>query len=262
MNDRTKPESPFSREVVLQRAYDGQIQRQIAYDPTHCFDLYHGAGPAGAKPCVVFVSGFTDAGFQQIFGSSWKDTPPVTSWARLLAAAGLSVVTLQADAPVVDTGLLLTYLRDNAETLNLDCQQIALWSCSGNVPAALAVLARNPQIVAASLLYGFMLEPEDDNFVSEAAAQFRFANPPLDDSLLDTKARIQVVQAGKDEFPGVNKSIDYFMRRASERGTDVELLRYESGVHAFDVMDDSAESMAMIEQVVEFLSSVLTPANQ
>lgn len=260
MNDSTKTESPFSREVVLQRPFDGQIQHN-SYDSSHGFDLYHGAG-AGPRPCVVLVCGFPDTGFRQIFGSSWKDTSPVTSWARLLAASGLSAVTLQADDPVADTCVLLDYLKSNADSLGLDSSRIGLWSCSGNVPTALAVLEQSPDLVAAALLYGFMMEPEDDKFVSRAAGQFRFANPELGDRLLASEARLLVVQAGKDEFPGVNASIDYFMQRSSEQGNGAELLGYDNGVHAFDVMDDSAQARAVIEQVLDFLLQALTPVRR
>lgn len=260
MNDSTKTESPFSREVVLQRPFDGQIQR-LSYDSSHGFDLYPGSGP-GPRPCVIFVCGFADAGFRQISGSSWKDTPPVSSWARLLAASGISAVTLQADEPLADTCALVQYLELNAESLGLDAHCMGLWSCSGNVPTALAVLEATPTLAAAVLLYGFMLEPEDDKFVSRAAQQFRFANPELGDKLLTSGARMLVVQAGRDEFPGVNASIDYFMQRAAEQGTGAELLRYAEGVHAFDVMDDSAESRAVIQQVLDFLVQALTPAHR
>jgi len=155
MNDSTKTEFPFSREVVLQRPFDGQIQ-QLSYDSSHGFDLYPGSGP-GPMPCVIFVCGFADAGFRQIFGSSWKDTPPVSSWARLLAASGISAVTLQADEPLADTCALVQYLELNAESLGLDAHCMGLWSCSGNVPTALAMLEAAPTLAAAALLYGFML---------------------------------------------------------------------------------------------------------
>ncbi len=261
MNDSTKPESPFTREVVLQRPFQGQIQHQLAYDSAQCFDLYHGHGQSGHRPCVVFVCGFPDSGFRQLFGCSWKDTPPVTSWARLFAASGISAVTFQADDPVADSCVLIDYLKANADSLNLDSHRLALWSCSGNVPTALTVLERSPGIAAATLLYGFMLEPEDDRFVSKAAEQFRFANPGVDGSLFGAAVNMLVVQAGKDEFPGVNKSIDYFLAQSAEQAVQVKLLRYENGVHAFDVMDASAESQAIVEQVIEFLLDALKPAH-
>lgn len=255
MNDSTKSESPFSREVVLSKPYKGQAQLQIRYDEHHHFDFY----PAGftdeteLSPSVILVCGFNDSGFQSIFGSSWKDTPPVSSWARLFAASGISAVALQASDPAPDTCSLIRRLHDSAADYQLDPTRMALWSCSGNVPTALSVLDQLPEISAALLMYGFMTEPGDNQFVSAAAEQFRFSHPPLGENFLDRSGEILVVRAGRDEFPGVNESIDYFVEQAENRSLDVRLIEYKEGVHAFDVLDDSVESKAVLEQAIDFL---------
>ncbi len=262
MNDSTKNESPFTKEVVLRKPYSGQPQLHIPYDHKHHFDLYpaDSADETGLMPCVILVCGFNDSGFQSLFGKSWKDTPPVTSWARLLAASGLSAVTLQATDPATDTCTLIEHLSQSAADYRLDKTRLALWSCSGNVPAALAVLDRSPGLAAALLMYGFMLEPADETFVSDAAQQFRFDHPPLSENFFDRKVEVLAVQAGKDEFPGVNASIDYFIEQAGGRALSAQLLCYEDGVHAFDLLDDSEKSRAILQECLDFLSRTLKPA--
>lgn len=264
MNDSTKNESPFTQEVVLQKPYLGQPRLHIPYDDKHHFDLYPAdrADETGLMPCVILVCGFNDAGFQSLFGKSWKSTPPVTSWARLLAASGFCAVALQVTDPAADTCRLIEHLSQSATDYQLDSTRFALWSCSGNVPAALAVLDRSPDLAAALLMYGFMLEPTDDPYVSDAAEQFRFSHPRLSEHFLDCKADVLVVQAGQDEFHGVNASIDYFVQQASGRALSAQVLRYEEGVHAFDLLDDSEESKAILQQCLGFLSQVLKPVHR
>ena len=92
-------------------------------------------------PALVFVMGYPDAGMQAIMGCRAKEIGQYTSWARLAAASGMVGVTYSAPGAGDATTLeVLRYLRENARSLGLDPDRIAMWSCSGNVPNALGVL--------------------------------------------------------------------------------------------------------------------------
>jgi hypothetical protein len=62
-----------------------------------------------------------------------------------------------------------------------------------------------------------------------------------------------VIRAGKDEFPGLNESVDNFEVEAIARNSPVSVIRYPEGVHAFDSLDDSQRSIELIKLCVGFL---------
>ena len=62
-----------------------------------------------------------------------------------------------------------------------------------------------------------------------------------------------VARAGADATPGVNASIDRFIRYGESRALDVEIVEHPTGPHAFDVMEDSDTSRGIIRRVVNFL---------
>ena len=64
---------------------------------------------------------------------------------------------------------------------------------------------------------------------------------------------ILVIRAGKDEFPGLNESVDNFEAEAIARNSPVSVIRYPEGVHAFDSLDDSQRSIELIKLCVGFL---------
>jgi len=67
-----------------------------------------------------------------------------------------------------------------------------------------------------------------------------------------------IARAGADATPGVNASIDRFARYAATRGLDVQVVDHPTGPHAFDVLEDSDTSRAVIRRVVDFLRNRLS----
>ena len=103
----------------------GLVYRTTAAGPL-TLDVY--APPdaaAGARlPAVVLVEGYNDAGFEKVFGSRFKDTDMVVSWAQLIAASGLVAITYTNREPAADLDALLQHLRENAAALGIDGDRI------------------------------------------------------------------------------------------------------------------------------------------
>ena len=63
-----------------------------------------------------------------------KDMGSYISWGQLTAAMGIVAITYSAGTePAKDIQLLIQYIRQNASTLGIDKDRIALWGASANV---------------------------------------------------------------------------------------------------------------------------------
>lgn len=239
------------------------VRRDVAYRTTEAgaltMDLYAPPElPGGARrPAVVFVSGYPDPGFEVVVGCKLKDMGSYVSWARLLAASGIVAVTYTNREPAADLAALLQYLRQDAASLGIDERRIGLWAASGNVPMALWALMQGSSgaFACAALCYGFMLDLRGSTRVAEAAAQFRFENPPAGRSIDDLPQNLPLflARAGQDQMPHLNETIDLFVAEALARNLPVTLVNHAAAPHAFDVMDDSDASREVIKRIVDFL---------
>jgi len=208
---------------------------------------------------VVFVTGFPDPGFRAFAGCALKDTAPYRSWARLLAASGLAAVTYSNVEPATDAGAILDYVREHAGELGIDPARCSLWASSGNVPNALAVLGHVTRfpVRCAVLCYGYMVDGDGATAVADAGRQFGFVVPETSVDLIPPHVPLLVARAGLDATPGLNDSIDRFVRCAESRALDVEIVEHPTGPHAFDVMDNSDVSRRVIRRILGFLREQL-----
>jgi dienelactone hydrolase len=125
------------------------------------------------------------------------------------------------------------------------------------VPNALGLIAENPDLKCAALLYGYTLDFGNHRDVAAAQAQFGFAVPAgLEPSAL-RQTPLLIVRAGRDEAPGLNATLDRFVPRALEANVPLTLASYPEGPHAFDILDASSASRATIRQVLAFLRTYL-----
>ena len=255
--------NPFARPVVLQvpgaEAVDVTRDRRWG-GGGRLFDLYRPPDAAGPLPAVVLVTGFADPGFRAVAGCAFKDTAPFSSWARLLAASGLAAVAYSNEDPAADAPAVLAYLRDHAAELGIDAGRLGLWACSGHAPNALAALGRTPSpaIRCAALCYGYLLDVEGSTDVAAAGRQFGFVVPDVAADVIPPGVPLLIARAGADATPGVNASIDRFARYAESRALDVEIVEHPTGPHAFDVLEESDTSRAVIRRVVDYLRDRLS----
>ena len=259
----SQTQNPFASPVVLRvpGARTVDVTRDRPWGGAgRLFDLYRPPDARGPLPAVVLVTGFADPGFRTIAGCAFKDTAPFSSWARLLAAFGLAAVTYSNADPAADAPAVVAHLRDNAAGLGIDAGRFGLWACSGHAPNALAVLGRSPSraIRCAALCYGYMLDVEGSTEVADMGRQFKFVVPDVTAHEIPSDVPLLVARAGADATPGVNASIDRFARYAESHALDVEVAEHPTGPHAFDVLEDSDASRAVIRRVVEFLRDRLS----
>jgi dienelactone hydrolase len=237
-----------------------RIRRGLAYRETDAgpltLDVWAPQVVAGAPtPAVVFVSGYPDSAFEKHFGCKVMEMASYDSWARLVAASGLIAVTYANREPVADFAAVLRHLHEHAAELGVDRERIAVWACSGNVPAALSALLAGAEvpIASAALCYGYMFD------AAAAAAQIGFANPCAGRSVDEVRTGVPllVVRAGGDQTPGLNATVDRFVADALSRDLPLTVINYPGAPHAFDLMDDREGSLDVIRGILGFLRVTL-----
>jgi acetyl esterase/lipase len=229
------------------------VQRDIEYAGGRTLDVY--VPPDGENlPAVLFVTGFRDAGFEARLGCKMKEMASYVTWARLAAASGFAAVTYTNADPAEDALTVIRYIRENAASLRIDGDRIAVWSCSGNVPNALALIMEEP-VTCAVVCYGFMLDLDGRTSVADAQTQWGFANPAAGKSVDDVPPDLPllIVRAGRDEMAGLNPSIDRFVAHALARNLPVTLINHATGPHSFDLFDDTDSTRSVIRQIVAFI---------
>lgn len=65
-----------------------------------------------------------------------------------------------------------------------------------------------------------------------------------------------LVKAALDN-PDLNKIFDEFYRLTLSQGRQVKLLEHKAGQHAFDILDDNAESRQIIAETIEFIRTYI-----
>ena len=229
-------------------------------------DVYFPAGLQRHElmPAVLFVTGYPDEGMRKVVGCNAKDMASYVSWAQLMAVSGLAAITYTTRQPATDVHEVLRYLRANAE-LGIDGERVGLWACSGNAPTALSVLMTpDARVKCAALCYSYLLDVDGSTSVAEAASVFRFASPCAGRAFGDLPVDVPlfVARAGRDEMPHLNDTIDRFVAKALLTNLPVTLVNHSTGPHAFDIVDDSDASRAVIRQIVAHMQFQLRKSAQ
>lgn len=239
-----------------------EVRRDVAYtrpaDAELTMDVYSPPDRTASErtPAVVLVPGFPGA---------VKRIGSFVSWAELSAASGLVAITCATKEPVADTEAVLAYVREHAASLGVDPGRMGLWACSAHVPNALSLLA-HPQrgyLKCAALCYGYMLDLDGSTAVADAARMYGFANPCSNRTFeeLPRDTPLFIARAGLDETPGLNAALDSFVAAAVRDNRPVTFVNHATGPHAFDVADDSPATCDVIRQVLAFVKSHLSAAD-
>ena len=221
-------------------------------------DLYYPPdSKAGARtPAVIFVTGFSDRGAEQMLGSKFKDMGSFVSWAQLVAVSGLVGITYANREPG-DVHEVIHHVQQNAALLGIDGNRIGVWACSGHGPNALSVLMEHGRagLTCAVLAYAYTLDCDGSTCIADAAKQFRFVTPAAGKSGNDLPRDLPlfVARAGRDEMPGLNDALDRFVGAALAVNLPVTVTNYATGPHAFDLFDDTRTSRDIVKQVLAFL---------
>jgi hypothetical protein len=262
--EKKRHEITFKKTVYEIPGMDAvEIRRDVTYDDAGTgplsMDLYYPAraNEAVRLPCVLFVAGFPDPGFESFAGCKLKEMAGYMSWGKLAAASGIVGITYTNREPVADLDRLVAFIKSNSASLGIDEHRIALWACSGNAPTALGLLMQEGAVCfkAAVLSYGVMLDPDGAAGIEKIAAQLGFANPCARRSVADLPQDLplMIVRAGRDAVPGVNASIDQFTAAALARNLPVTVVNHPSAPHSFDLLDNTEASREVIRQILSFL---------
>jgi acetyl esterase/lipase len=103
--------------------------------------------------------------------------------------------------------------------------------------------------------YGYMLDLNGSTIVADAATQMRFVNPCAGKSVEDLRRYIPlfVARAGQDQMPGLNEALDRFIVKALACNLPVTFVNHATAPHAFDLLQDSADSREIIRRILAFL---------
>jgi hypothetical protein len=218
------------------------------------FDLYR---PRATAPtaAVILVTGLPDPGVVAMLGKPLKDWTSNMCWARLIAASGIAAITY-TNRTAADATAVIRHLRANAASLGLDPARIGLWACSGAVPNALGLIARERPACAA-LLYGYLLDLDGATAVADAVPRFHFANPAVSIDELPRDLPMLLVRAGRDTTPGLEDTFQRFLSAARTRDLAVTLLDHPDAPHAFDLVDDTPRTHEVIDEILAFLRRTL-----
>jgi len=77
--------------------------------------------------------------------------------------------------------------------------------------------------------------------------------PPVSLDDLPRDMPLLLVRAGRDEFVGINTTMQRFVEAARARHMAVTLIEHAEAPHAFDLADDSPRTREVIDEILAFL---------
>ncbi len=203
------------------------------------------------------MAGYPDPGFERMLGCRFKDMASTVSWARLIAASGVTAIAYTNREPEGDLHAIFAHIRANAAALGIDDRAIGVWASSGHAPLALSLLMRGgpDAVTCAVLCYGYLLDLDGADGVAEAARTYRFTNACAGRSMDDVRRDVPLflARAGRDETPHLNETLDRFVTAALTHNLPVTLANHPDAPHAFDLEHDSAMTRAVVKQTLTFL---------
>ncbi|MEO8658778.1 MAG: hypothetical protein ABI693_09920 [Bryobacteraceae bacterium] len=208
------------------------ISHDVEFGPDLRLDLYKLAGAArGAKlPVLVFANSIGGGAIER----GW---PIYQGWARLAAARGFGAIVMDGreNRAEEDLDLLLGFLEKHGAEHGLDGARVALYAASANVWRAFALVEdpKRSAVKAALIFYG-----------TAEVTRFRQDLPVL------------LVRAGLDR-PDMNRQLDAMAAAALSSNAPVRVLNHASGHHGFEVIDDTDETRAVIDEALRFAQTSL-----
>ena len=247
---------------ITYKTVDGTDLKMDTYYPTNLQSNSH-------LPAVILVHG---EGVDPAILKDAKDWGVFVSFGQLIAASGLIAVTFnhrstedltRYDA-ASDVDDLITYVRNQAESLHIDKEHLCLWAISAGVPTGLRAAMRgsHPFLRCVVAYYG----PMDLQHVRKF---FEFFPSEVTDETLREFSAISYLEKNSSEIPPMfiakagldhpffNESIDRFVIEASSKNVPITFMNHPEGHHAFDMLDDNARSREIIRNTLEFIKEHL-----
>lgn len=265
------PSDIFTRRVCLQ--LDGMdavsVRRDVAYgapDRSLGMDVYYPSdGPDQRWPAVIIVAGYPETMKPRATPLTYKEIGWTVSMCQLIARSGMVAIAYTNRDPVADLRALFEQVDEHAASLRIDPARVGVIAVSGNVPTALTTIMQDASRTPACAVFGYgcLLDLDGATDVADAARRFGFANPGAGRTFADLRRDVPllITRAGRDQFPGMNASIDSFIRQGLKENLPITLVNHAEGPHAFDLFDDSRTSRDILRQTLRFLQQHLTAEN-
>ncbi|HXG63605.1 MAG TPA: alpha/beta hydrolase [Blastocatellia bacterium] len=241
------------KDLTYKRAADAELKMDV-YTPT---DLQSGA----RRPAVIFIHG---GYLPPNLRTKPKDWGVYVSYGQLLAASGFIAVTFNhrfygwdrlgdAQSDVTD---LIAYVRNNADSLNVDKDRLSLWAFSGGGPFLSQAVRDAPPYVRCVVSYYAILDLQPLRKEIPAAVADEALREFSPFYHLGRKGKevppVFIARAGLDR-PELNNTIDRFVQEALAKNVTIDLSNHPSGRHAFDILDDNDRSREIIKRTVDFI---------
>ncbi len=231
-------------------------------------DAYRSTDPGKNTklPAIIFIHGGFLPPNLKTQPTDWN---VFQSYGRVAAASGFVGVTFNhrlyeswesLENSTSDLADVIVYVRNNAVSLGVDKDRIALWSFSGGGPL-LSLAIRDPQpYIRCIISYYSLLD------LQHTAKESRGALP--DQALLDLSplhqleisekpiAPMFIARMGQD-MPNITDSVDRFILVALTKNVRLTLSNDPQGHHGFDIEDNTDVSREIIRQTFDFLKAQL-----
>ena len=192
-------------------------------------DVYRPANAPEQSPVLLFHT----LGTQR--QNAWY-----VAWARLAASKGVVgvIADLRSTAIAEDFRGALAYLVGHGRELGIDTAAIVAFGASSNGYNVFRTVQEqpDPRIKAVVVYYS-----------GSDVTRLRRDLPVL------------YVRAGLDR-PPVNAGLDSLVARALAQNAPITVVNFPAGHHGFDGTDDNAITRDLVEQTIEFVQRVTTPA--
>lgn len=243
------------------------VEYRVVDGTPFMMDVYYPPDMADSAqlPVVIFVNGFRDSRIRRFTGiDHLKDVPSFTSWGRLVAASGLIGVTFESEQPD-DLETLIAFIRENADSLQIDGDNIGLHAVSSNPPTAISYAMQDGHdyIKVAVFYYGSMVTPDGQftSAVDHECREFGCYGPselaPIEQLRNDLPTLI--VRTGHDN--GENPQIDHYVAQAIESNVPLTFINFPAARHGFDTNQTErilADAQAIVAYTIDFMISHLS----
>jgi acetyl esterase/lipase len=242
------------RKNLVYKVVDGKSLTADVYTPA-------GSGPM-ERPVVVFIHGGPIPHNLLTLPKEWG---LFVSYGQIIAASRFVGVTFnhrfysgeRLDDAQSDVDGLIDYVRQNATSLGVDKDRIAVWAFSGGGPFLTRFLREPPSYISCIAAYypalDLRLMRAPGSTIQEELLE-RYS-PVANMAGGDCKiAPIFIARAGLDN-PLLNESINRFIHEALSKNVMLDFCNHPGGRHGFDVLDDNERSREIIRRTIDFIKT-------
>jgi acetyl esterase/lipase len=244
------------------RIQQGIVYKRVGSDELKMDIFYPDKPTTSPMPALLFVHGGPLPAALPLPPREWGI---YISYGQYAAASGAIGVTFDyrffsieglADAES-DIDDALRYVREHADALGIDRDQIAVWAFSGGGPLLSHFLRKpEPGIRCIVGFYSLMdIQPGNVQSPGPSGNSLKHFSPVL--ALAESNGKLPPIflgRAGLDNA-SLNTTIDAFVAEGLKRNIAIDLSNHPEGHHGFDMLDDNARSREIIRRAMDFVKS-------